>query len=188
MTKSKKIILTIFILISFVLFVLILGYVSFKRIYRTDFYDIIKLELNQIENKDENINISLILSVIKTESGFDEKAKSNKDAYGLMQLTFLTAKDEAVRQGIDISLNDLFIPKTNIKLGTNYLNYLYKNLGKTEYVLMAYNAGINRVKSWINNNEIKINNGEYECPFLETTNYVKKVLTSQKIYKKLIKE
>ena len=53
---------------------------------------------------------------------------------------------------------------------------------------MAYNAGINRVKSWINNNEIKINNGDYECPFLETTNYVKKVLTSQKIYKKLIKE
>lgn len=186
MKKSLEIfaviILCFVIILSFVLLPLFL----IKLTYKTTYLDIIENNLNSLENKNENLNKSFILSVIKAESQFDSNAKSNKDAFGLMQLTFLTAKEVAKKLEMEIVVEDLFNPEINIKLGINYFDYLFSQNSDKVLVLMSYNAGLNRVKSWVENNEIKLENGFYVCPYRETTNYVKKVINFEKIYNKLV--
>ena len=152
--------------------------------FKVEYKDIITSELNG-----QNIlSKSLVFAIIKAESNFDENAKSNKDAFGLMQITFPTAQELANKEGIQITINDLYNPNVNIKLGIRYLEYLYEIFGDINYTILAYNAGPNRVKSWIENGEIKKENGQIKTPFVETTNYIKKVLNNQKIYKIILKE
>ena len=42
--------------------------------------------------KENELSPALVFAVIKTESNFDPKARSKKDAYGLMQITEETSK------------------------------------------------------------------------------------------------
>jgi len=157
-----------------------------KLSFKTNYQDIIEGEINCIERNSEDLNINFVLSIIKAESGFDEKAQSKKSAFGLMQLTYLTAKDMAKNLNMEITQNDLFNPNINIKLGICYLNYLFKQNSDKQIVLMCYNAGLNRVNSWIENNELQKSNGLYVCPFEETTKYVEKVVNNEKIYNKIL--
>ncbi len=163
-------------------------FVYVRLSYKTKYVDIVEVELNNIENKNQNLTKSFVLSVIKAESDFDINAKSSADAFGLMQITFLTAKDVAQKLDMNIEIDDLFVPQKNIKIGVNYLSYLFDILDDKQLVLIAYNAGINRLKNWQKNDELKFENGFYVCPFLETTNYIKKVAFNERIYKKILKE
>lgn len=213
--KIAKICPVIFIIFIFILiFSLFLPIIYLKFHYKTTYKNIIESELKLIENKNDELTTAFVLSIILAESGFNENAKSSKDAFGLMQLTFPTATEVAQKLGIAITLNDLFNPKINIKLGVNYLQYLFnqtftnekeknensknqeensinqnencEKFSKTQLVLLSYNAGINRVKTWLENDEITLKNGFCVCPFNETTNYVKKVINNEKIYNKII--
>lgn len=247
MKKNVKIlskICIIIFLIFAVLLTLFLPLIFIKIHYKTKYKNIIENELKLIENKSEELTTNLILSIILAESGFDANAKSGKDAFGLMQLTFSTANEVATNLGLEISITDLYNPNLNIKLGVNYLQYLFnqnfsqqkieeiatkkfaksdqistkfnkkqvekieqnnnnfelenfqkfnqkqlvvnKNFNKTQLVLLSYNAGLTRVKNWLENDEIFEKNGYLVCPFEETTNYCKKVLKNQKIYNKFV--
>ena len=171
MKKSLEIFAVILLCFVIILSFVLLPLFLIKLTYKTTYLDIIENNLNSLENKNENLNKSFILSVIKAESQFDSNAKSNKDAFGLE---------------MEIVVEDLFNPEINIKLGINYFDYLFSQNSDKVLVLMSYNAGLNRVKSWVENNEIKPENGFYVCPYSETTNYVKKVINFEKIYKKLV--
>ncbi len=101
----------------------------------------------------------LVHAVIRAESGYNDRAQSNKGALGLMQLIPATAE----RMGV----KDPFDPVDNIFGGTRYLSYLIKMFnGDIELALAGYNAGENAV----------IRHGNRIPPFAETQAYVPKVL------------
>jgi soluble lytic murein transglycosylase-like protein len=108
--------------------------------------------------KKYDVETSFIKAMVKTESNFDPYAVSKKGATGLMQLMPEKAKD--------LSVKDSFDPKQNLDGGIRHVRYLLKKYeGDVRLTLAAYNAGENAVKK---------NNGV--PPYLETQNYIIKVL------------
>ena len=127
-----------------------------------------------------NIEPALVYAIIKAESGFNPKAKSQVGAMGLMQIMQGTGKWIASELNEDFSENNLCDPKTNIRYGCFYLNYLFKKFGNMGAVICAYNAGEGAIRPWLNENgEID----EDKISFSETKNYYKKVMKYYKLYK-----
>lgn len=99
-----------------------------------------------------NVDPYLVAAVIRTESGWDPNALSNRGARGLMQLMPETARDMVAKGLVDggaYSADDLEDPATNIEFGCAYLSYLssYFN-GATDRAIAAYNAGMGNVDDW----------------------------------------
>ncbi len=133
------------------------------------------------------IPYSLLAAVIYAESKFDPDAVSTAGAVGLMQVLPQTAKELAGRMGIEYDEKKLYDPETNIAYGSYYLKYLYNNLGKNwKTALAAYNAGIGRVKSWLEDPAYSDDGVTLKSiPFKETRDYVEKIEKSKSKYKKL---
>ncbi len=86
-----------------------------------------------------DLNPELVLSLIQVESNFNARARSPKNAIGLMQLMHPTARRFGVR--------DIWDPIQNLQGGMAYLRWLYKHFaGNTKLVLAGYNAGEDAVK------------------------------------------
>ena len=172
--------IVIFLLFAFLIYCLIV------------YYPIKYMENIINANKEENTNIDpyLILAIIKTESGFNEKAVSGKNAKGLMQIKDTTAKDVAKDNQNTTSFDyDLHNVDTNIKLGILYFNSLVKKYDGNYYLaICAYNAGMGNVDKWLNQNivDANLNNAkENNIPFKETKKYLQKVVKTYKMYKLL---
>ena len=104
-----------------------------------------------------SVDADLITSVIAVESNFDPKARSRRDARGLMQLL----PETAARLGV----KDIYDPQENIDAGTRYLRDLLQKYGNNLVLaLAAYNAGPERVQQY----------GRVP-PFAETISYVRRV-------------
>ncbi len=130
----------------------------------------------------------LVYSVINAESRFNKNATSKVGAQGLMQLMPTTANEIAIKLGDDFSSVDLYNPETNIKYGCYYLKYLLKMFsGNVTNAVASYNAGYNKVISWLDNKEYAKNGVLTNIPIPETKNYVKKVNNNLKIYKTIAK-
>ena len=99
----------------------------------------------------------LVSALIKVESNYKVRARSQKGAVGLMQLMPSTAREYNVRNPYD--------PKANIAAGVRHLKALIDRWG-VELALAAYNAGEGAVKKY---------NGV--PPYRETRNYVSKILS-----------
>lgn len=133
---------------------------------------------------DDFITEPVVLGLIRQESLFHEKAKSQASAYGLMQLLIPTA--ESVSNSLNESEREsLYDPEANIRYGITYLKNLQENVGSCiPYLLASYNAGPHNVKKWIP----KLNQPEdmalwiETIPFYETRGYVKNVLGNAVIY------
>lgn len=128
----------------------------------------------------------LIASIINVESSFNEKARSNKDAIGLMQIKLTTANYVSnLNQQNEITENELFKPAINIELGCQYLNYLVKKFKDIDTSLAAYNAGETRVRSWLNSGIYSTDGIKLSyIPFKETREYVEKINKNIRFYKK----
>jgi soluble lytic murein transglycosylase-like protein len=104
------------------------------------------------------IDPDFINSVIRAESGFNNRAVSKKGAQGLMQLMPRTASQLGVANSFD--------PNANVEGGTKYLREL---LEKYNYdvpkALAAYNAGSRRVDQY-----------HGVPPYFETQTYVAKII------------
>lgn len=109
------------------------------------------------------IDPKLVLAVIYIESGFNVRAKSPRNAQGLMQLIPETAQRFRVKNAYD--------PADNIKGGLAYLQWLLAYFkGNVPLVLAAYNAGERTVEKY-----------RGIPPYQETRDYVKKIT---RLYKK----
>lgn len=102
------------------------------------------------------IDPKLVISIIAIESGFQERAKSNADAMGMMQLIPATAERFNVKNAFDAA--------QNIKGGVRYLKWLLNYyLGDIELAVAAYNAG-----------EKAVDRYKGIPPYKETKEYVRK--------------
>lgn len=105
-----------------------------------------------------------------------------------MQLMPETSKEIAQKLGEKFSEEELFNPETNIKFGCYYLGYLLNKFsGDITNAVASYNAGFNRVISWLNNPQYSSNGKLTNIPVLETKNYVKKVNRNLCVYKTIVK-
>jgi hypothetical protein len=111
----------------------------------------------------------LAASLIRQESGFNVHARSPAGAMGLMQLMPATA-----RRIERVSRAELLDPKTNIRLGVKFFSSLLDRFsGDAELALAAYNAGPERVDSWLKRYPVA-NRALFVdlIPFRETRDYV----------------
>lgn len=140
---------------------------------------------------DNNVKITMVYSVMKTESGFMSEAVSPKGAVGLMQITENTGWWIADKLGDkDYNCEDLKNPEINIKYGCWYLSYLIERFdGNTELALAAYNAGEGTVMRWIADNDIEWRGVEIKSvPYPETEQYLVRVNRIYFVYKTLYPE
>ena len=126
------------------------------------------------------------MGMIEAYNNFDEKAVSSKGAKGLMQLMQTTAEEIGEKIGIEISEENILEPDVNINLGTKYISILIKKYENINLALAAYNAGSGNVDGWINDEILQKDGSDIEnIPYLETNNYVRKILRDYEIYKQL---
>lgn len=171
------------ILIAIVVMV-VLGVGIFFLSFKTSYLSISKIYANEYR-----VDTALVMSVIKAESKFNPKAKSKANAIGLMQIKLDTANYMLQKLGeTEITETELFDPKTNIKIGTKYLQYLLNKFDNVEVVICAYNAGETVVSSWLKDNNCSSDGKTLkQIPFAETSHYLKKVMFNYSVYKKIIK-
>lgn len=106
------------------------------------------------------IEPQLALAIIAAESNFNSLAVSAKSAQGLMQLIPQTSERFNVKNAFD--------PAQNIRGGLTYLRWLLAYFeGDVALVAAAYNAGEGTVERYSG-----------VPPFVETRNYVKRILVS----------
>lgn len=135
-------------------------------------------------SKQQRINPAWAFAIIRQESAFTRDARSHAGAMGLMQLLPRTARQVARSLRIRFRRNDLLNANTNVRLGINYLK-LVKDKFKGNNVLAtaAYNAGHNRVRTWLPQDGILPADIWIESvPFTETRDYLKRVMTYTVIY------
>jgi len=132
-------------------------------------------------SKRDNIPAFILYSLVREESHFDKDIISRAGAVGLMQLLPITAEDSAKKLKLkNINLKD---PDENINLGTKHLGNLYRRLENMPKAILAYNAGLKRLRAW--EKELKGLPVELfieAVPYRETRDYFKKIFISSVFY------
>lgn len=137
-------------------------------------------------SKKYSIDPLLVYSVMREESRFDSGARSPAGAIGLMQLMPGTASviDRNLNLGIKSS-RDLLDGESNLHIGIYYLSRLGEEFGSYPYAIAAYNAGEETVRKWLQKGKYKSTDEFIEdIPYIETRNYVKRVITTFFEYKR----
>lgn len=131
------------------------------------------------------VDCNLVYAIIKQESNFEVDVNSSKGAVGLMQLMENTALE--VAEKLDCDDVDLCNPEVNIMLGVRHLADLLQKYDNNEKMaIIAYNAGMGNVDSWIGKGIIDENGTNLEnVPYKETNMYLRKVLKNYEIYSRL---
>jgi soluble lytic murein transglycosylase len=128
---------------------------------------------------------SLMAGLIRQESAFDPEARSQADARGLMQVLPSVGAEYARRERLpewDTVL--LYQPDVNMHFGLlHFAEALEACGGSIEAALAAYNAGATPVNRWLTRHgtsdpEVFIE----RIPYVETRDYVRRVLYNQARY------
>ncbi len=133
--------------------------------------------------KNYKISPYLFLSLVREESHFNKNAQSSVGAIGLSQLMLSTAN---FIEKTPVSKETLLDEYKNIKIGMKYFKYLTDYYKGNEYLaILAYNAGPGNIDKWLNNPMIASDELDVfveNIPYLETKNYIKKILSSYWAY------
>ncbi len=139
--------------------------------------------------KKYNVPEEIMYALVRSESFFDHQIESSAGAVGLTQLMTFTGKDIAHR--LKYNEYDLKKPNDNLEFGTWYLNNLAERLEKRWLsAFFAYNAGITRVRRWMNSSKIEFNNIKKlpddlfleTIPYEETREYGRKLVGAAAMY------
>ena len=137
---------------------------------------------------EKGLDRALVYAVVRTESGFDPRARSNVGAQGLMQLMPDAFDWVQMRKGGGEAPKgeDCFDPAVNIEYGTSMLRILLDEFGTVENALCAYPAGWGSAKQWLGD-PAHAPDGEHitDIPFDDTRAYVAKVKKTMEIYRRL---
>jgi soluble lytic murein transglycosylase len=133
-----------------------------------------------------------VYGLIRQESRFVSDAQSGVGAAGLMQVMPSTGKWVAEKIGLTDyghgMLNDI---RTNIVLGTNYLNMVLNNAeGSQVLATAAYNAGPGRARTWRGLLTAPMEGAVFveTIPFDETRTYVRNVMSNATNYAALFEK
>ena len=128
----------------------------------------------------------LIASLMAQESTFTAEIRSHANAYGLMQVIPSTGRRYARKLGIKFTTASLTNAETNVRIGTLYFKELIDKFGGAHFALASYNAGENRVATWLKESP-GLAQDEFidSIPFPETQTYVKRILGTAEDYRRL---
>jgi soluble lytic murein transglycosylase len=137
------------------------------------------------------VELPLLLALIRQESEFEANAISPAGARGLMQLMPYTARRTAKSLRLRYARRRLTSdPGYNVKLGIAYMASLLDQYdGSYVLSLAAYNAGPNNVAAWMRKfgdprkDGVDIVDWIESIPFGETRNYVQRILEGLQTYR-----
>lgn len=141
-------------------------------------------EIERLANE-YKLDKNLVYAVVKTESGFNEKAESNVGARGLMQImevTFDTVKSWSDDDGA--VFDDMFIAEKNLQYGCFLLGYLMRYYDGNEMLaICAYHAGTGNVDVWLSNEEYSSDGKTLDhIPVAATAHYLEKITNAKQKY------
>ena len=137
------------------------------------------------------IERSIIYSVARTESAFDQRDKSPANAVGLMQVTPEAGRDTAKRFGVSYDWDRMVSdPVYNTQMGAAELSALFSEYKGSQIMTFAgYNAGRGRVRDWVKaygdprDPNVDAVDWVERIPFSETRNYVQRVMENVLVYR-----
>lgn len=179
-TFKKSMLIVLIVMTFFVVASIGIFFMSYKTLYLS------VVKTFAIQN---NVDVPLVMAIIKAESKFDANAKSKANAIGLMQIKLETANYMLSLSGqAEITESELFDPQTNIELGTRYIKYLLDKFENVQVCICAYNAGETVVSAWLKDENYSSDGKTLKkIPFAETNTYLKKVMQNYRVYKNFLK-
>jgi peptidoglycan lytic transglycosylase len=134
---------------------------------------------------------SVIYSVARTESAFDQRDKSSANAVGLMQVTPEAGRDTAKRFGVTYDWDRMVSdPVYNTQMGAAELSALLSEYRGCHIMTFAgYNAGRGRVREWVKQHgdprDPNVDPVDWveRIPLAETRNYVQRVMENLQVYR-----
>src|SRR6266700_3382037 len=137
------------------------------------------------------VDRSIIYSIVRQESAFDQNDVSTAQAMGLMQVTPEAGRHVACRFGVRYDQKKLRHDAVyNTQMGAAELGELLQ-IYRGSYILAfaAYNAGQGRVKEWLERygdpRDPAVDPIDWveRIPFAETRNYVERVMENLQVYR-----
>jgi soluble lytic murein transglycosylase len=136
------------------------------------------------------IDDCMVYSIVRTESGFDQRDTSPANAVGLMQVTPEAGRDTTQRFGVAYDWKRLVAdPVYNTQMGAAEVSALFKEYtGSYLMTFAGYNAGRGRVRQWVAQHgdprDPKVDPVDWveRIPMAETRNYVQRVMENLQVY------
>ncbi|MBQ9844926.1 MAG: lytic transglycosylase domain-containing protein [Oscillospiraceae bacterium] len=148
-------------------------------------YPLKYMDIVEKYSEEYGVDKYLLLSLIKTESGFDPNAKSDAEAIGLTQITEITFDwiKSKMRPDEEYVFEDLYNPDTSIRFSAFYLSKtLERYSGDKDTAMAAYHSGWGTVDSLLEEYETEILT---EFPYPQMANYVYKINKAYSSYMEL---
>ena len=150
-------------------------------------YPVVHADVLAHEAIDHRVDPAFSSGLIRQESTFDPEAVSGAGARGLMQV--MPAVGRTLSRQLNWPLWDpvlLFQPDVSLELGHYHLGNLLSRYRDEIPVLVAYNAGGNKIAQW----RARRGTADWEVfveriPYAETRDYVRIVLRNEEYYRRM---
>ena len=168
-----------------------IGKAALARGLALDFYAFPTIGIPQHSPVGPAIDRSIIYSVVRTESAFDQRDKSPANAVGLMQVTPEAGRDTAKRFKVSYDWDRMVSdPVYNTQMGAAELSALLVDYRGSHIMTFAgYNAGRGRVQEWVKAHgdprdpNVDVVDWVERIPIAETRNYVQRVMENVQVYR-----
>jgi soluble lytic murein transglycosylase len=170
---------------------LLVGKAALNRGLPFDFYAYPTAGIPSFSAIGPDVEKSVIFSIARQESAFNQGDVSPAQAYGLMQVTPEAGRYVCKRAGATFDLNRMKTdPAYNAALGAAELGGLLEDYrGSYIMTFAAYNAGRGSLKKWIDRygdpRDPKVDAVDWVelIPFSETRNYVQRIMENLQVYR-----
>lgn len=167
----------------------IMGALGLWKNYKLRYPLAYKSEITKLAHK-QNLLPQWIMSIITQESAWQTDAISRADARGLMQIIHPTAERLSKKLGLNYwGKPQLHDANFNLRLGIFYQRQLFDQFSNHPLLALAsYNAGESKAKDWLKGFPTAPDIWAETIPYMETRDYITKILTNITIYDWLINQ